>query len=183
MAGSMTKVCLLGQRADERAIDLIDTPGVLDTTAVSLMGKAKNMLAYLAKNKEVQDEILQEVARIFAMAPDGFDGFILVAKYGCRFTAEDAQALKMLQKLLGREAYDNIILVLTYGDQLERDAEENEESVERTLKNWLEGLPDWILDFTASIKDRVIPLNNLYHPDKEPEQYKKQLSRLIKVRS
>lgn len=178
----MTKVCSLGQREDERAIDVIDTPGVLDTTPVSFMDKAKNMLAYLTKNDEIQNQILQEVARIFAMAPDGFDSFILVARYGCRFTPEDAQALKMLQKLLGEEAYDNIILVLTHGDQLKLEAEENEQSIELTLKTWLESLPGWIREFTALIKDRVIPFNNLYRPEKEPEEYKKQLSRLIKVR-
>ena len=176
----MTTVCSLGQRKDERAIDLIDTPGILDTGAVSsFMGKA---VAFVTRNYEVQNAILKEVARIFAMAPDGFDCFILVAKYGCRFTPEDAQALKMLQNLLGEEAYDNIILLLTHGDQLEHEAEEKEESVECTLENWLKTLPKWIRDFIDSIKGRVIPFNNLYRPDKEPEEYKKQLSRFIKVR-
>lgn len=146
------------------------------------MDKAKNVLAYLTKNDEVQKLILQEVARIFAMASDGFDCFILVAKYGCRFTAEDAQALKMLQQLLGENAYNNIILVLTHGDQLEREAEESEESVDRTLEKWLKSLPPWIQDFIASIDQRVIPFNNVYRPDKDPEEYKKQLSDLIKVR-
>ena len=146
------------------------------------MDKAKNALAYLTKNNEVQNEILQEVARIFAMAPDGFNCFIVVAKYGCRFTAEDAQALKMLQQLLGKEACDNMILVLTHGDQAEREAEENEETVEETLKKWLKSLPPWVQQFVAAIKDRVFLFNNCLRPEKDPEGYKKQLSRLIKVR-
>ena len=182
VAESVTKSCSLGQREDERTIDVIDTPGVLDTSAVSLMDKAKNVYAYLTKNNEVQNEILQEVARIFAMAPDGFDCFIVVAKYGCRFTAEDAQALKMLQQLLGKEACDNMILVLTHGDQAEREAEENEETVDETLKKWLKSLPPWVQQFVAAIKNRVFLYNNLLRPEKDPEGYKKQLSRLIKVR-
>ena len=181
MAESVTKSCSLGQRKDERPIDVIDTPGVLDTSAVSWMDKAKNAMAYLTKNNEVQNQILQEVARIFAMAPDGFDCFLVVAKYGCRFTAEDAQALKMLQQLLGKEACDNMILVLTHGDQAEHEAEENGEEVEETLNRWLKSLPRWVQDFVAAIKKRVFLFNNCLRPEKEPEEYKKQLSCLIKV--
>ena len=178
----MTKSCSLGQREDERTIDVIDTPGVLDTLAVSWMDKAKKAHAYLSRNNEVQNETLQEIARIFAMAPDGFDCFILVTKYGCRFTAEDGQALKMLQKLLGREAYDNMILVLTHGDQAELEAEENEKTVEEALEKWLKSLPDWVQKFIAAINNRVFLINNCLRPEKEPEEYKKQLTRLIKVR-
>ena len=86
---------------------------------------------------------------------DGFDCFLLVTKYGCRFTAEDAQALKMLEQLLGKEAYDNMILVLTHGDQAEREAEQNGEEVEETLNRWLKILPDWFQKFIAAINNSV----------------------------
>ena len=147
------------------------------------MDKAKSKFAYLTKSDQVQKEILQEVARIFAMAPDGFDCFIVVAKYGSRFTAEDGQLLKMLQQLLGKEACDYMILVLTHGDQAELEAEENEEKVEETLKNWLKNLPSWVQQFFAAINNRVVLFNNYLRPENEPEEYKKQLSRLIEVRS
>lgn len=179
-AGSETKICSFGQRKDERAIGVIDTPGVLDTSAVSWMDKA---YAFVTKDAQLQREILHEVARIFAMAPDGFDCFIVVAQYGTRFTKEDGQALKMLQELLGKEAFDNMILVLTHGDQAERDAEENGETVEETLKNWLGSLPPWVQTFVGTIENRVFLFNNCLRPEKEPEEYKKQLSRLIEVRS
>ena len=182
-AGSVTKLCSLGQREDERVIDVIDTPGVLDTSAVSLMDKAKNLLAYATRNDEVQREILQEVARIFAMAPDGFDCFIVVVKYGHKFSSEDGQALKMLQQFLGKEAYDNMVLVLTHGDQAKLEAEENEEEAEETLRKWLKTLPSWVQQFLDAIGNRVLLFNNYLRPDKQPEEYKKQLSRLIKVRS
>ena len=147
------------------------------------MDKAKSKFAYLTKSDQVQKEILQEVARIFAMAPDGFDCFIVVAKYGSRFTAEDGQALKMLQQLLGKEACDYMILVLTHGDQAELEAEENEEKVEETLGNWLKTLPSWVQQFVDAIGNRVLLFNNYLRPEKQPEEYKKQLSRLIEVRS
>ena len=88
----------------------------------------------------------------------------------------------MLQKLLGKEACDNMILVLTHGDQAEREAEENGETVDETLEKWLKSLPEWVKEFVAAIKNRVFLFNNRLRPEKEPEEYKKQLSRLIKVR-
>ena len=147
------------------------------------MDKAKNLLAYATRNDEVQREILQEVARIFAMAPDGFDCFIVVVKYGHKFSSEDGQALKMLQQFLGKEAYDNMVLVLTHGDQAKLEAEENEEEAEETLRKWLKTLPSWVQQFLDAIGNRVLLFNNYLRPDKQPEEYKKQLSRLIKVRS
>ena len=178
----MTKQCSRGVRKDERGIDVIDTPGVLDTAPVSMMDKAKNAMAYLLKNDETQNMILREVAQMFAMAPDGFHAIILIVMYGGRFTAEDAQALKMLQEFLGKDATENMILLLTHGDQAEHEAEEKKETVEQTLKNWLKTLPDWVQNFINEIKGRAFLFNNLLRPDKEPEEYKKQLSQLITVR-
>ena len=176
----MTQICTLGQRKDERAIDVIDTPGVLDTSAVSLMDKA---IAFLKKNAMKQSEILHEVARIFAMAPNGFDCFLVVAQYGTRFTAEDGQALQMLQELLGEEARDNMILVLTRGDQAELDAKDSEVTVEKALEKWLESLPPWVQNFVGAIKNRVFLINNCLRLEEQPKEYKEQLSRLIKVGS
>lgn len=178
-AGSETKICSFGQRKDERAIGVIDTPGVLDTSAVSWMDKAYGFVD--TRYAQVQREILLEVARIFAMAPDGFDCFIVVAKYGTRFNREDGQALKMLQELLGRGAYDNMILLLTQGDQAKRVAEENGQTVEETIKNFLGSHPTWVKDFVSAIKHRVFLFNNCLRPEKEPEEYKKQLSNLIEM--
>ena len=176
----MTQICTLGQRKDERAIDVIDTPGVLDTSAVSLMDKAR---AFLKKNAMKQSEILHEVARIFAIAPNGFDCFLVVAQYGTRFTAEDGQALQMLQELLGEEARDNMILVLTRGDQAEHDAKDSKVTVEKALEKWLKSLPPWVQNFVAAIKNRVFLVNNCLSLEEQPKEYKEQLSRLIKVRS
>lgn len=133
-------------------------------------------------NHQHQNQILQEVAQIFAMAPEGFDAIILTVMYGHRFTAEDSRALKMLQTFLGKDATENMIFLLTHGDQAEREAAENGETAEQTLEKWLKTLPDWVQNFIGEIKGRAFLFNNLLRPDKQPEEYQKQLSRLIAVR-
>ena len=181
---SATAVCRHGMRTEGREIDVIDTPGVLDNTALSFLTEfhASKLKAYISENKRRQNEVLHEVSRIFAMAPRGFDGFLLVARFDDRFTDEDAQALKMIQTLLGREAFSYMIFVLTRGDQAELEAEMDGTTAEEVLNDWINGLPKFVQDFIMEINNRRFLLNNLLSPDKEPGRYNSQLSELIKVR-
>ena len=175
-ASSVTAQCQYGSRTDGREIDVIDTPGVLDTAATS----AKTFL--LTRYAEHQKNILKESLKIFAMAPFGFDAVILVVKYGCRFTMEDAQALKMLEALLEGDAKGHMILLLTHGDQAEYEAEEEEMSSDQRVHQWLKTLPSWVQSFIEEIGNRVVLINNTLKPQKDQEAYGKQLLKLIQVR-
>ena len=176
-AASVTTQCQYGSKVDGRQIDVIDTPGVLDTGSLSATFKD-----HLKENADHQKKILQEISKIFAMAPFGLDAIILVVKYGCRFTMEDAQALKMLQALLEEDATDHMILLLTYGDQAENEAEEEEISTNQRVDGWLKTLPDWLQSFINQIGNRVVVMNNTLKPDKDQEACGRQLSKLIQVR-
>ena len=168
-ASSVTAQCQYGSRRDGREIHVIDTPGGLDTTATSFF----NLTRYADH---------QEVSKIFAMAPFGFDAVILVVKYGCRFTMEDAQALKMLEALLEEDAKGHMILLLTHGDQAEYEAEEEEISIDQRVSQWLKTLPPWVQHFINQIGNRVVLINNTLRPQKDQEAYGKQLIKLIQVR-
>lgn len=123
-----------------------------------------------------------EVTGLLEWAPNGFDAIVLVAEYGCRFTGEDAQSLKSLQDYLGENAGKYIILVLTHGDQAEREAADKvSHNVDGLVRRWLQTLPDWVQNFIQQIDDRVILFNNLLKPHTEPEAYRRQLSKLIQV--
>ena len=80
------------------------------------------------------DRIWQKEAQIFPMAPNGFDAIIFVLMYGQRFSLEEETALEMFRRFMGSDAIDFMILLLTHGDQAEREAEEKGERVEQTLE-------------------------------------------------
>ena len=149
-----------GSRKEGRQIDVVEIPASLKPEAFQ-----------------------REVSGLLEWAPKGFDAIVLVAKYGCRFTGEDAQALKSLQEYLGENAGKYIILVLTYGDQAERAATEDKilRNLDLHVYRWLQTLPDWVQNFIQQIDKRVILFNNLLKPHSEPEAYKRQLSKLIQV--
>ena len=151
-----------GRRIDERQIDVLDMPGSLSPG-------------------DLQDE----ASRILELAPNGFHAIVLVARYGCRFTDEDAQALQLLQGFLGDNVRKYIILVLSFGDQAEHEATEDKTplSPDELVDTWLLTSPDWVQTFIDQIgEDRVVSFNNRLKPHSQPEAYKRQLSKLIKVR-
>lgn len=164
-------------------MNVIDTPGVLDTSAVQHMKRGNILKGKLFKSseRETQDLILREVCKFFGMAPQGFDAIVLVVKYGARFTNEDEQALKLLQSFLGNESKEYMILILTWGDQALHHAEEKGVSLDEWINTWISKLPTWVRDFIAEIKDRVVLFDNCLTEDKNPEAFKRQLSKLIKV--
>ena len=180
-AQSETAYCQKGTGIiNGREVTVIDTPGILDTAIVKMMRSYKS---WLPAYKDDQERILTELAKMFSMAPQGFDAIILVAKFGARFTAEDAEALKLLKHFLGKESEGHMILILTRGDEAERNAKKKKVSpVERYVKQWIGGMPDWVQDFIHQIGDRIVLFNNLLDVDTDSEVYHRQLSRLIEVR-
>ena len=151
--------CQFGRRIEERKIDVLDTPGIL------------------------KGDLEKEVPRILSLAPNGFDAIILVAKYGERLTAEDAEALQLLREFLGGIVKDHIILVFTYADQAEHEIKEDRVSLslDAYREVWLQTLPSWAQTFIEEIDERVIFFNNRLSPERQPDACKTQLSQLIQV--
>ena len=176
-ASSVTSHCHYGERKDERNIKVIDTPGVLDTSTVKHLKGLKSRL------RNDQEKVLTEVCRIYAMAPEGFNAIILVVRYGTRFTNEDQQALKLLKDFLGKEAIEFMILILTYGDQAELEAEERNESLDKTIEVWIGTLEKWVQGFIKDIENRVVLFNNRLKEDENGEAFKNQLAKLITVKN
>ena len=139
--------------------------------------------AWLPFFKKDQERILTEVAKIFFLAPDGFDAISLVVKYGCRFTSEDGQALQLLQSFLGKEAETHMFVILSNADQAKRNAKKAKITVDECVKKWLATLPPWITDFISRIgQNHVIYFDNSLEKDENLDDCRKQLSHFIQVR-
>ncbi|XP_074611611.1 uncharacterized protein LOC141866092 isoform X2 [Acropora palmata] len=181
-ATSETMLCTKQTRTEEREITVIDTPGVIDTKIVKQVTSTTSQVKYALGLKKELETTLKELAKMVLYAPRGFSAILLLAKFGCRFTRDDGDALQMLLKFLRAEAQNYMILVLTLGDEAEYHASEEGTTVEEYLKNWINRMDDWLKKFIHDdLKDRVVLLNCRLKPDKEPEAYKKQLCKLIEM--
>ena len=179
----MTQFCKAEKRTDEREVTVIDTPGIMDTAPVSVMEKVKEKAkSVTGLYNEKQREILRELYKVFVMSPDGLDAVIITIKYGGRFGLEDAEALKILKNFLGTEAQPYMILILTHGDQAVRDAKEKKRSIEDHLKWYISTLPDWVQRFMKEIGERRMLFDNSLDPTENPDDCKKQVSKLLQVK-
>ncbi len=174
-AFAVTAFCGYGTRIDERVVHVIDTPGIMDTFPLTRKAKVKEKVKdWSGLHNQTQKALLGEVAKIFLLAPEGFDAIILTVKFGVRLEWEDTEALKILLTFFGEEAKRYTILLFTYGDQAKRGGE--------NLESYTEQFPDYIKEFIEAIENRTILFNNtLSDPQNHPDENKKQLSRLIEV--
>uniref|UniRef100_A0A3P9DSZ2 GTPase IMAP family member 8 n=1 Tax=Maylandia zebra TaxID=106582 RepID=A0A3P9DSZ2_9CICH len=104
---SVTQQCQkLHGEVDGRPVVVVDTPGLFDTSLT---------------NEEIQEDTL--------LAP-GPHVFLVVIQVG-RFTAEEKETLKLIKKFFKKDSEKFTIVLLTRGDELERQGE----SVDDYIKN------------------------------------------------
>uniref|UniRef100_A0A2C9LLC1 AIG1-type G domain-containing protein n=1 Tax=Biomphalaria glabrata TaxID=6526 RepID=A0A2C9LLC1_BIOGL len=96
-------------------INVVDVPGI-DTDN---------------KNEDVFKKFQTLVKKAFDICQDGFSAFILVLKYGNRFTRQEHETLKLIRSTFGDDVIKNqVICVLTHGDMFKADMEQDGDEVE-----------------------------------------------------
>lgn len=82
-----------------RKVDVVDTPGVLDTSKSA-------------------ESIKKDIAKCIQVSSPGPHAFLLVIQIG-RFTKEEENCVQALEKIFGPEASKYMIILFTRGDELQ----------------------------------------------------------------
>ncbi|XP_067248682.1 GTPase IMAP family member 8-like [Chanodichthys erythropterus] len=107
---SVTNTCQKGEvQTDGKKISVIDTPGLFDTS----MSK---------------EELKTEIVNCIKNFLPGPHVFLLVVRLGVRFTEEERNTVKWIQKNFGEAAARYTIILFTHADLLSRSLEENIDS-------------------------------------------------------
>ncbi|XP_062393182.1 GTPase IMAP family member 9-like [Sardina pilchardus] len=132
---SVTAQCLKKRGiVDGRELYVIDTPGLFDTN----YSKA---------------EIITEIAKCISLASPGPHVFLVTIQLG-RFTQEEQETVRLIQKIFGRESGKYTMILFTHGDRLKR--KKIEEFISKSKE---------LADFTDQCRGRYHVFNNYEDPD------------------
>ncbi|XP_042559914.1 GTPase IMAP family member 9-like [Clupea harengus] len=97
-ANSVTDTCARKSLVSPREIDVIDTPGIIDTDRDA-------------------DDVKKEIVKCIQYSSPGPHAFLLVIQVAL-FTKEEENAVRALQELFGEKAADYMMVLFTHGDKL-----------------------------------------------------------------
>ncbi|CAL1542378.1 unnamed protein product, partial [Lymnaea stagnalis] len=139
-----------------RTIMVVDGPGVGDTRM---------------DNESAKDLVINSMKAAIAANPRGYHAFLLVNKFGTRFTAEDKETVEFLKEIFGEDfVRDFCILVLTYGDSFEGEDDGF------TFQQWCGRQIGVFKDLMKECCHRVILIDNR---SKDEDKKQKQLDELV----
>ncbi|CAL1548180.1 unnamed protein product [Lymnaea stagnalis] len=127
-----------------RIITVVDGPGVVDTPGHENIHEATKLVI-----DAMQDAVL--------LNPKGYHAFLLVVRYGGRFTAEDTGVIKTLKAIFGQEFVKNFcILVMTCGDSFAVDEIDNGQ----TFEDWCKEQKGVFQQLLKECENRIVLFNN-----------------------
>ncbi|BFZ22160.1 hypothetical protein BsWGS_25199 [Bradybaena similaris] len=143
-----------------RIIKVVDTPGVGDTRL----------------NPKGAVRLLMDTMQYSISAnPRGYHAFLLVVRFGGRFTEEDQGTILLLKKIFGPEFVKQFcILVLTCGDSFEHGSRVNG----ITFQQWCEQQEGNFKTLVKECDNRVVLFDNV---TEDPAKKNKQIENLLNV--
>ncbi|XP_059159883.1 GTPase IMAP family member 7-like [Physella acuta] len=132
-----------------RKIKVVYGPGVGDTKM---------------DNKEAVELVIKAMQYAISANPRGYHAFLLVVRYGGRFTAEDKDTLDFLKKIFGNDFIKNFcILVMTCGDDFEHERKQRGIS----FQDWCKEQQGVFQDLLRECNNRIVLFNNRVTDEQE----------------
>ncbi|CAL1531284.1 unnamed protein product [Lymnaea stagnalis] len=143
-----------------RILKIVDGPGVGDTRM---------------NTDEAVKLVLNATAEAIATNPKGYHAFLLVVKYGHRFTGEEQETIAFLKKIFGESFVKQFcVLLMTHGDDFEIESEDTGQ----TFEGWCRSQTGAFKSILSECNNRIVLFNNI---TKDEDIRDKQLRQLLSV--
>ena len=127
----------------------------------------------------INAEFLQQVKEVVEGNWECQHVFLIICRYGERFTEEDEEMVKRLKAEFGQKVLENhAIVILTCGDNFERDVEDED----LTFRQWCRQQTGAFPDLVKRCKDRVLLVdNNARHRGYQEQPFLKELEATLRT--
>ncbi|KAH9524091.1 Immune-associated nucleotide-binding protein 8 [Bulinus truncatus] len=143
---------------NRRKIKVVDCPGVGDTDWT---------------DDETEKFVSNAMADAISINPQGYHAFLLVVRFGGRFTKEDSGTVDYLKKMFGKHFVKRYcILVMTCGDLFHQEVQD------ATFDEWLDGEQGVLAELIKECDHRVLLFDN---KTKDEENSIKQINELTQT--
>ncbi|XP_059160766.1 GTPase IMAP family member 9-like [Physella acuta] len=142
-------------RFENYRIQVVDAPGVIDT--------------HSKKDEDIK-LITGAMEKAIIANPDGYHAFLVVVKFGTRFTKDEQKAIQILKGILGEDFLRNYgIIIMTNGDDFKREQDKNN----LTLANFCEEEEGPFKELLNECSNRIVVFDNVTkNVDEKYEQVK-----------
>ncbi|XP_059160719.1 GTPase IMAP family member 7-like [Physella acuta] len=147
-------------RFENYKIQVVDAPGVIDT--------------HSKKDEDIK-LITGAMEKAIIANPDGYHAFLVVVKFGTRFTEDEQKAIQILKGILGEDFLRNYgIIILSNGDDFKREQDENN----LTLANFCEEEEGPFKELLNECSNRIVVFDNV---TKKSDEKNEQVKNLVKM--
>ncbi|XP_005113116.1 immune-associated nucleotide-binding protein 9 [Aplysia californica] len=128
--------------------------------------------------EQAVEKSVKDLSKAMSMSSGGFYAFILVYRFGIRFTREEQDALNFLKGMLGDDVFRKFgVCVMTCGDSF-LDAMEEEGTPYMKPLDWCKSQDNKFADFIEECGGRVVLFNNR---SRDQNTKRKQVAQLLRV--
>ncbi|KAI8761464.1 GTPase IMAP family member [Biomphalaria glabrata] len=146
---------------DGRIIKIVDGPGVGDTRM---------------NTEDAIKLVMDQMTFAISAHPHGFHAFLLVVKFGGRFTEEDRETINFLKKIFGESfVKDYCILVLTCGDNFQKESEDSGQ----TFEEWCDEQVGIFQELLQECGWRALLFDNMTRDEEIKKAQVKQLFKMV----
>ncbi|KAK0045809.1 GTPase IMAP family member 4 [Biomphalaria pfeifferi] len=143
-------------------IKVMDTPGVMDTSEIQ---------DSIAASQLVMDQMKDAVI----LNPRGYHAFLLVYKFGIRFTKEEFESVRMLKQIFGESFVQRFcIVIVTCGDHFQTECKLKG----LTFKRWRNDQQGYFKELRLDCQDRIVLFDN--SSQRDAKTHNKQMKKLLK---
>ncbi|BFZ20017.1 hypothetical protein BsWGS_23056 [Bradybaena similaris] len=154
------------RRFEDYVVSVVDAPGLMDPVSIE-------------EERWQRERARADMLEALMWCGGKIDAFVLVIRYGTRFTEEDKKTLEILIDLFGENYFKRLIVVMTHGDLFTFDME-CEGTPETSFDAWCDEQTGPLRQLFTTCNGRFVLFNNREKDEVKMHAQRQKLIQLVR---